>query len=132
SIQAFVTSGLLDALINFLMLTGMIAVMFWIDWRFTLISLSVSPLLFFVAFRYTRLIRQTSREVRRKEGEIVSTIQEVLSSIRVVKAFATEEFEQSRLEEQSLESVEIGLKARNLKARLAPMVEVIVAVGTSL
>jgi subfamily B ATP-binding cassette protein MsbA len=132
SIQSFIASGLLDALINLLTLAGMIGVMFWIDWRFTLISLSVSPLLFFVAFYYTRLIRKTSREVRKKEGEIVSTIQEVLSSIRVVKAFATEEYEQTRLEEQSLESVEMGLQARSLKAKLAPMVQVIVACGTSL
>jgi len=132
SIQSFIASGLLDSLINVLTLAGMIAVMFWIDWRFTLIALSVSPLLFFVAFRYSRLIRKSSREVRKKEGEIVSTIQEVLSSIRVVKAFATEDYEQKRLEEQSLESVEMSLRARGMKARLAPMVEIIVACGTSL
>lgn len=132
SIQSFITSGLLDAVINCLTLAGMVIIMFRIDWRFTLIALSVSPVLFLVAFRYTRLIRKSSREVRKKEGEIVSTIQEVLTSIRVVKAFATEDYEQRRLEEQSLESVEIGLRARNLKARLAPMVEMIVACGTAL
>ena len=70
--------------------------------------------------------------MRKKEGEIVSVIQEVLSSIRVVKAFAREDYEQRRLEEESLESVEIALRARGLKAKLAPLVEIIVAVGTSL
>ncbi|MES1261179.1 MAG: ABC transporter ATP-binding protein [Acidobacteriota bacterium] len=132
TIQSFITSGLLDALINSLTLAGMIAVMFYIDWRFTLIALSVAPLLFGVVFRYTRLIKKSSREVRKKEGEIVSTIQEVLTSIRVVKAFATEDYEQHRLEEQSLESVELSLRARGLKARLAPLVQIIVAGGTSL
>ena len=63
---------------------------------------------------------------------MVSVIQEVLSSIRVVKAFAQEEYEQRRLEEESLESVEIALRARGLKARLSPIVEMIVAVGTCL
>ena len=70
--------------------------------------------------------------MRKKEGEIVSVIQEVLTSIRVVKAFAREDYEQRRLEEESLESVEIALRARGLKAKLSPLVEVIVAVGTSL
>ena len=70
--------------------------------------------------------------MRKKEGEIVSVIQEVLSSIRVVKAFAREDYEQRRLEEESLESVEIALRARGLKAKLSPMVEIIVAVGTCL
>jgi ATP-binding cassette subfamily B protein len=70
--------------------------------------------------------------VRKKEGEIVSVIQEVLSSIRVVKAFAREDYEQRRLEEESLESVEIALRARGLKAKLTPLVEIIVAAGTSM
>ena len=102
--------------------------MFYINWRFTLIALSVAPVLFVVVYTYTRRIKKASREVRKKEGEIVSVIQEVLSSIRVVKAFAREDYEQQRLEEQSLESVEIALRARSLKARLAPLVEIIVAV----
>jgi ATP-binding cassette, subfamily B, bacterial len=70
--------------------------------------------------------------VRKKEGEIVSTIQEVFSSIRVVKAFAREDYEQRRLEGESLEAVEIALRARGLKAKLAPLVEMIVAAGTCL
>src|SRR5205085_5046280 len=61
-----------------------------------------------------------------------SVIQEVLSSIHVVKAFTREDYEQTRLEEASLESVETALRARSLKAKLNPIVDVIVAVGTCL
>lgn len=132
SIQTFITSGLLDAFINVLTLVGMISVMFYINWRFTLIALSVTPFLALVVFKYTRSIKQAAREVRKKEGEIASVIQEVLSSMRVVKAFAREDYEVHRLEEESLENVEIALRARGIKARLAPLVEVIVAVGTGL
>jgi len=132
AIQGFVTSGLLSALINLLTLFGMVGVMFYIDWRFTLIALSVAPLLFAIVFRYTRQIKKASREVRKKEGQIVSVIQEALSSIRVVKAFSREDYEQHRMEERSLESVEAALYARSLKARLSPLVDVIVAVGTGL
>jgi len=132
SIQSFISSNLLDSLINVVTLAGMIAVMFWINWQFTLVALSVAPLLGLVVFRYTRLIRKAAREVRKKEGEIVSVIQEVLSSMRVVKAFAREDYEVHRLEEESLENVEIALRARGIKARLAPLVEVIVAMGTAL
>jgi len=132
SVQSFVTSGLLSVLIDLLTLIGMIAIMFYMNWQFTLIALSIAPVLFLVVFRYTRLIRKSSREVRKKEGQIASTIQEVLSSIRVVKAFAREDYEQKRLEEESLESVEIALRARALKSRLAPLVEIIVGIGTSL
>ena len=132
SIQSFIASGVLGVLINTMTLVGMVAVMFYINWRFTLIALSVVPVLFGVVFSYTRRIKKASREVRKKEGEIISVIQEVLTSIRVVKAFGREEYEQRRLEEESLESVEISLRARGLKAKLSPIVEIIVAVGTGM
>ena len=132
AIQTFIASGLLNSLLNVLTLVGMIGVMFYLNWRFTLIALAIAPVLALVVYRFTRRIKAASREVREKEGEIVSVIQEVLSAIRVVKAFAREEFEQRRLEEQSLEGVELALRARNLKAKLVPLVEMIIAVGTCL
>ncbi len=132
AIQSFIASGVLGVFIDTLTLAGMVGVMFYVNWRFTLIALSVAPGLFAVVYSYTRRIKKASREVRKKEGEIVSTIQEVLTSIRVVKAFAREDYEQRRLEEESLESVEIALRARGLKAKLSPLVEIIVAIGTSL
>jgi ATP-binding cassette, subfamily B, bacterial len=132
AVQSFIASGVLGALINMMTLVGMIGVMFYMNWQFTLIALSVAPPLFVVVYTYTRRIKKASREVRKKEGEIVSVIQEVLTSIRVVKAFAREDYEQKRLEEESLESVEIALRARSMKAKLSPLVEIIVAAGTSI
>ena len=132
AIQTFISTGLLGVLINGLTLVGMLAVMFCLSPQFTLIALSVAPLLFAVVFHYTRRIKTATREVRRKEGEIVSVIQEVLSSMRVVKAFGREEFEQRRLTEESRESIEIALRVRGLKVKLSPMVDMIVAAGTCL
>jgi subfamily B ATP-binding cassette protein MsbA len=70
--------------------------------------------------------------MRRQEGEVVNVLEEVLSSIRVVKAFAREDYEQKRFERESRESVERALEARNFKAKLPPIVEIIVAAGTCL
>ena len=132
AIQTFITSAFLDTLINLLTLAGMIGVMFYLNPKFTLIALSVTPALFLVVYAFTRRIKKASREVRKYESDIVSIVEEVFSSIRVVKAFARENYEQRRLEEKSLETVEMALHARSIKARLAPVVEVIVACGTCL
>jgi len=132
AIQSFIVTALLGAVVSVLTLLGMIGVMFYLNWRFTLIALSVAPALFGVVFYYTRRIKKASREVRKKESELVSVVQEVLSSIRVVKAFSREEYEQERFETQSLENVEMALKARTIKAKLSPIVDVIVAAGTCL
>jgi subfamily B ATP-binding cassette protein MsbA len=131
-IQTFIDSALLGIVVNLLTLASMIAVMFYLNWRFTLIALSVMPVLFAVVYRYTGRIKKASRAVRAKEGDLLSVVEEVLTSIRVVKAFAREDYEQKRFESESLANVEAGLEARSLKAKLAPLVEVIVAIGTCL
>ena len=132
SVQDFITSALLGILVSVMTLVGMIGVMLYLNWRFTLIALSVLPVLFLVVFYYTQNIKKASRTVRIKESELLSLVEEVLTSIRVVKAFAREDFEQERFESESLENVEAGLRARSVKAKLAPVVEVIVAIGTCL
>jgi subfamily B ATP-binding cassette protein MsbA len=131
-IQTFIDSALLGIVVNLMTLASMIAVMFYLNWRFTLIALSVMPVLFVVVYRYTGRIKKASRAVRAKEGDLLSVVEEVLTSIRVVKAFAREDYEQKRFESESLANVEAGLEARSLKAKLAPVVEVIVAIGTCL
>ena len=132
SVQDFVTSALLGIVTNVLTLAGIVAVMLYLNWRFTLISLSVAPVLFLVVYAFTRRIKSASRDVRKKESELVSMVAEVFSSIRVVKAFAREDYEEQRFERQSLENVETALRARNIKMLLSPAVEIIVATGTCL
>ena len=132
AVQDFVTSALLGMLVNALTLVGMVGVMFYYNWRFALIALSIAPALFLVVWIFTKRIKKASRAVREKEGELANIVQEVFTSIRVVKAFAREDYEQRRFEEQSLENVETTLQARSLKAKLTPMVEVLAAVGTCL
>src|SRR5437016_4900671 len=132
AVQNLISSVLLGMLVNVLTLLGMIAVMFYLNWQFTMIALLVAPGLFLVVYHFTHRIKQASRAVRRQEGEVVSVLEEVLSSIRVVKAFAREDYEQRRFERESRESVEKALQARNVKAKLPPIVEIIVACGTCL
>jgi len=132
AIQDFINSALLGMLVSGLTLFGMVGVMLYINWRFTLIALSVAPALFLVVFYFTRRIKKTSRAVRKKESELLSIVEEVLTSIRVVKAFAREDYEERRFASQSRENLETALKARSIKAKLSPVVEIIVAMGTCL
>jgi subfamily B ATP-binding cassette protein MsbA len=132
AIQSFIASGLLGSLANALTLLGMVVLMISVNWRFTLVALSVAPFLFGIIFSYTRRIKRASREVRRKEGEMASLIQESLSLNRVVKAFAGESHEERRLETESLEAVGIASRVHGLKMKFAPLVDMVVAIGTAL
>jgi len=132
AIQSVITSALMDTLIDILTIAGMLGVMFYLNWQFSLIALGITPLLFVLVYKYKRRIKQVSRKARKKETEVLSNIQEVFSSIRVVKAFAREDFEEKRYERGSREQVETALQARAIKARLSPLVDLIVTVGTCL
>ena len=132
SIQDFVTAALLGIVTSALTLVGILGVMLYLNWRFTLISLSIAPVLFLVVYVFTRRIKKASRDVRKKESELLSMVEEVFSSIRVVKAFAREDYEERRFERQSLDNVEAALLARAIKMKLSPVVEIIVATGTCL
>src|SRR5215212_5263 len=71
AIQDFITTALLGIVINLLTLGGMLGVMFYIDWRFTLIGLSVAPVLFLVVNFYSKRIKTASRLVKKKESELL-------------------------------------------------------------
>jgi ATP-binding cassette, subfamily B, bacterial len=132
AVQDFITSALLGIFVDVLTLAGMMAVMFYLNWRFTLIALSTAPILMMVVYSFTRRIKKASRAVRKKQGELVSNVQEALTSVRVVQAFAREDYEQERFEAESMENVEAALEARTVKAKLAPLVDVVAAIGTCL
>ena len=131
AIQSALSSGVLDALYYLLVLAGMIGIMLYVDWRFTLIALSILPALLIVVFTFTRRIKSASRDVRHKEVDLVATMQEVLSSIRLVKAFGREEYGRQRFARESTQIVGATLRARDIKAKLAPAVELIVASGSA-
>ena len=132
AVQDFISSALLGIVVNLLTLVGMIAVMSWLNWRFTLIALSVAPVLFLVVHVFTSRIKTASRAVRKKESALLSGVAEVLTSIRVVQAFTREDYEDRRFESGSLDNVKARLEARTMKASLPPIVDVIVAIGTGL
>jgi len=130
AIQDFVSSALLGIVMDIITLAAMLAIMFSLNWRFTLIALAIAPLLFLEVYSITRRSKRATRAVRKKQGEIVAVAQETLSSIRLVKAYGREDYEEKKLERETLQSIRMALKARKIKARLSPIVDVIVAIGT--
>jgi ATP-binding cassette, subfamily B, bacterial len=87
TVQDFVSSTLLGAIVDVLTLGGMVGVMLYVNWRFAVVALSVAPALGVVAWVLTIRIKRAARLARAKEGEIASIVQETLSSIRLVQAF---------------------------------------------
>ena len=132
AVQDLVSTVLLGMVLNALTLAGMVSVMLYLDWRFTFVALSVAPVLFVLVYRLTRRIKAAARAVKEKESDLASVVQEAVSSARIVKAFGNEDYEERRLDRESEESLQASLRARSVKARLSPLIDVVVAVGTFL
>jgi subfamily B ATP-binding cassette protein MsbA len=132
AIETFITGAVLGIVLNLVTLVGMACVMFYLNWRLSVVGLSIAPVLFFIVFGFMRRIKEATRDVKRKESELASVVQESIASARVVKAFAREDFEEHRLDGKSLASVDASLRARSVKARLSPLVDLVIAIGTCL
>ncbi len=132
NVQAFFSGSILSIAIDVFTIVGMFVVMLYIDWKFTLIAMAVTPFLFLFVQRFTHLVKQSTKAVRAKQSEIVSTVEESLGAIRVIQAFAQGDLEEEKLTKRSEESVEAALQARRIKALLSPVMDVVAAVGTAL
>jgi len=130
AVQDVIENALLGIVVNVLTLAGMLGIMLYVNWRFTLIGVSIAPVLFAFVYLYSRRIKEASRAVKKKESELMSGIAEVFTAIQVVQAFAREDFEDRRFSWESRQNVRAGLEARSVKAKLSPMVDLIVAAGT--
>jgi len=67
----------------------------------TLISLATTPLIFGIAAIYFTYVKRVFKEVEEAEGKMTTTLQESVTGIRVVKAFAKEKFEIDKFESHS-------------------------------
>lgn len=131
AVQEFASTSLLDLLIDTLTVVGMLAIMLSLNWRFTLVAMTVTPLLWLFVSRLRGTIRHATHQLRQRQGEIVSIVQEGLGAIRVVKAFGRGRFESERLDAKSRESVEAALYARRVRSLLGPVVTCLTALGTA-
>ncbi|MDQ2910303.1 MAG: ABC transporter ATP-binding protein/permease [Actinomycetota bacterium] len=116
---------------NVALLVGMMVVMFWIDWVFTLLALAVGPPLFLLIYMFKSRIKGSSRDARRLEGLLAARTGEVLGAIRIVQAFTREDFEDRRFSEQSSTTVAANLRTTRLQAQFSPLVDVLAGLGTA-
>jgi ABC-type multidrug transport system fused ATPase/permease subunit len=109
-----------------------IAVMLWMDWRLTLVALAIVPLLYLVTSKVSARSRTLAQTKRAKESEIASILQETMSSIATVQAFAQEGRERKRFAKESQKSLKASLARARMARGFGRVVQVLSAGGTAL
>ena len=129
AIQDMVANGLIMLASNFFQLAAMLALMFWLNWRMSLATLSVTPLLLWVAFRYTGRLKVAARNARLSTRRMAALANETLSSIRIVQGLAQEEQQDARFQERSETNLHAYLQTIRYQAQITPLVDSLAAIG---
>ncbi len=131
TIQGFASADTLGIFVDLLTILGMLFIMFWLNWDFTLIAVAITPFMLLLVSRFKKAVKKATHEVRKEQSKIVSVVEQGLQSMRVVKAFGRQDLAEENLADVSHATVEASLKARRVKALLSPIVSVTVALCTA-
>ena len=93
-LEQFVTHGSALLLVDLLRLVGAAIILFIMDWRLALLVIVPVPFLAYALRMYNTRVRPIYRQARDRLGDINASLQDRLSGIRVIQAFAQEEREE--------------------------------------
>ncbi len=105
------------------------AVMVVIDVNLALVALSVTPLVVWTAMRYGKLARPATQEVQQRMAELSATVEESISGIRLVKAFAREPLRMSIFSASTERLFDQSIYATRLRSFYAPMIGFLPSIG---
>lgn len=105
--------------------------MLGVNWRLTLLAMAVVPAIFFFSKRFTTKVEHLTKVQRAKESEISAIIQENVSSMAVVHAFAQERQEIRRFAHETQESLRADVKRIQISKAFSRVISVLVALGTA-
>jgi subfamily B ATP-binding cassette protein MsbA len=131
-IQYMITGGFVTLITDILTLVVVIPVIFWMDWRLALISITVVPIYVACYKLFLKRIRRLSEQLREKWDALLGALQEKIAGITVVKAFAREEHETERFMLTVQDNFSLGMQQAKLNRTLGVVATVIRAVGTGL
>lgn len=131
-IQQVMTGGIIGSAADILSLVGIILVMFSMDWKLSIVSLSVVPALIILAFFWQKRARVAFLAVRSAISVVNGTLQENVSGVRVVQNMNREPENMKIFESINGSHLDANLKASRLSAGMFPSVEIIVGLSTAL
>lgn len=112
-----------------------LAILFSISWQLTLIAIIVVPLTVFIVRKIGNSLRRRSHRVQEKIADITTVLQETISGIKVVKAFAMEKYENAKFREKTREhfrSVIRQIRTHRLSSPISESLGVMVMAGVIL
>ena len=126
------SDGLIPIIADLLTIVFTLATMFWINWQLTLVSLAPFPIMIIATYFFKESVNKSFVEVRNAVASLNAFIQEHLSGMAVVQAFAAEGRELNKFKKINAEHRLANIKAIFAYSVFFPIVEVVLAISTGL
>ncbi|TDX59210.1 ABC transporter ATP-binding protein [Orenia marismortui] len=128
-LQGAIVSGAIGVFSLFFQLTLGLGKLFYDNWRLTLLSLILFPLIGYTIDKFNKRIRKVSKRAQVKVADVSDILQETISGIRVVKSFGREDYEYKRFSKENYANFRANMKNSQLNATLTPITEFLASIS---
>lgn len=132
SVNEVFSDGLIPIIADFLSIISILFVMFWVDWKLALISLAPFPFLILATYIFKESVNRSFIRVRNAVAALNAFVQEHLTGIQVVQTFSAEEREYEKFRKINRDHRNANINAIFAYSIFFPVVEIVLAVSTSL
>ena len=121
AVMEFFGFGLAEMVASVLIFCGTVVMLLLADWQLTLVMIAPIPVLMFFAFRFSGVVGPAWEKIREEMGRLTTTLQENVSGVRVVKAFAREGYEIDKFKAHNARTLQANLTRATLEAQTFPV-----------
>ncbi len=126
------SEGLAAMASDLLQIIFILAFMFYIDWRLTLVSLSTIPFMLLATYVFKEKIKVAFNDVRNAVSNLNSFVQEHITGMNIIQIFGSEKKEFDKFKEINKEHRDAHLRSVLYYSVYFPVAEIIAAMGTGL
>jgi len=132
ALESVLTDGVQFFLVNILQLIGITGILMWMNWRLTLLILLPVPFVFVASTLFWPRMIALWRRFHHARGKMVASVNDALSGVRVIKAFAREATEVDRFTAMSRETMHCDLAAEQAWSTIFPFISYVAGLGALL
>src|SRR5215212_8696331 len=132
SINDIFSDGLIPIIADILSIISILCFMFYVDWRLALISLAPFPILIIATYFFKESVNRSFIAVRNAVAHLNAFVQEHITGMAVVQAFAVEDKEFEKFKKINKEHRNANIRAILAYSVFFPVVEIVLAFSTGL
>ncbi len=132
SINDIFSDGLIPIVADLLSIIVTLVMMFWLNWRLTLISLIPFPIMIIATYYFKESVNKSFIKVRNAVAALNAFVQEHITGMAIVQAFAAEEREFNKFKKINREHRNANIRSIFAYSVFFPVVEIVLAVSTGL